>query len=259
MQKMSNDDIARAAVEIVEARVRAAADAEHAFEAMMSVVRPRLSRDAWRRGVLANAGVSEEQIASLRGEWALTPGLFEDSARYRHDVARMIEGTAGGYWGGPGPTLPRTPTSNVERVAIETARVGHSPWSVIMLALDDLRDDVFGAAGSIERHEQQGAAVRDQRDRAVRRPDARPAGDRGRESGRAAQDPRRDPERRLRARMEGRGGPGTRRLERRPGGCLEAPDRGRPAPGAGRGRSRARLKSCNALCKTWLTVFPGAC
>jgi len=166
MQKMSNDDIARAAVEIVEARVRAAADAEHAFEAMMSVVRPRVSRDAWRRGVLANAGVSEEQIASLRGEWALTPGLFEDSARYRHDVARMIEGTAGGYWGGPGPTLPRTPTSNVERVAIETARVGHSPWSVIMLALDDLRDDVFGAAGSIERHEQQGAAVRDQRDRA---------------------------------------------------------------------------------------------
>ena len=102
----------------------------------------------------------------MRGEWALTPGLFEDSARYRHDVARMIEGTAGGYWGGPGPTLPRTPTSNVERVAIETARVGHSPWSVIMLALDDLRDDVFGAAGSIERHEQQGAAVRDQRDRA---------------------------------------------------------------------------------------------
>ena len=152
MQKMSNDDIARAAVEIVEARVRAAADAEHAFEAMMSVVRPRLSRDAWRRGVLANAGVSEEQIASLRGEWALTPGLFEDSARYRHDVARMIEGTAGGYWGGPGPTLPRTPTSNVERVAIETARVGHSPWSVIMLALDDLRDDPIAVYASICEH-----------------------------------------------------------------------------------------------------------
>jgi len=163
--------------EQLDVLMRQAALACADLDRLQGTARPKYTRAYWRSAVLQRGGVTASQVEELNREWERAPGLFSESGAYRYDIRELLSGRGayGTYWGSPGADLPLTSGAKLDKVATETARCGHSPWSVIALAIGDCPDSAFGELGGVEKFERDAAAVRDRRDQALEALHAVPA------------------------------------------------------------------------------------
>jgi hypothetical protein len=125
-----------AAVEEARSLIERAAEARRAADVLQSAARVKLSAAAWRTGLSQLGGVRADDVARLRAELAATPVLFEHTAVYMHECARMI--VTGTWWAPGGGGAPRTTGVSRERVEVELARIGCSVFDALVAMILDL-------------------------------------------------------------------------------------------------------------------------